>query len=82
MTGNLKYYKENEETPNYAKVIFHFKNKHCLSFVDRRKFGSVGLVAAEAPVFVLPVKKTPTISLKLDFYRLSRTIAVFLKNQA
>jgi formamidopyrimidine-DNA glycosylase len=57
MTGSLKYFKENEETPKYAKVIYHFKNKYCLSFVNRRKFGTVGLVAAEAPVFVLPIKK-------------------------
>jgi formamidopyrimidine-DNA glycosylase len=45
MTGYLEYYRENEKVPKYSKVLFHFDNDHCLSFINKRKLGFVDLTA-------------------------------------
>ena len=41
MTGYLKYLKENEDTPDYTKCSFVFKNKHKLHYISKRKLGHV-----------------------------------------
>ncbi|WP_026463538.1 Fpg/Nei family DNA glycosylase [Adhaeribacter aquaticus] len=43
MTGNLMYYRDAEDTPRFARVIFYFSNGYKLAFIDSRKFGRVGL---------------------------------------
>ncbi|MGK7390251.1 MAG: Fpg/Nei family DNA glycosylase [Candidatus Cyclobacteriaceae bacterium M2_1C_046] len=43
MTGYLEYFKVNGEAPKYSKVLFHFNNDHCLSFINKRKLGFVDL---------------------------------------
>jgi formamidopyrimidine-DNA glycosylase len=45
MTGYLEYYKKDKGAPKYSKVIFHFDNHHCLSFINKRKLGSVDITA-------------------------------------
>jgi formamidopyrimidine-DNA glycosylase len=44
MTGSLRYFQRNEQTPPHTRVLFIFANMHCLAFEDQRKFGEVGLV--------------------------------------
>ncbi len=41
MTGDLKYLKESEDAPEYAKYSFGFKNKHKLHYISKRKLGHV-----------------------------------------
>jgi formamidopyrimidine-DNA glycosylase len=44
MTGSLRYFQHNEQTPPHTRVLFIFANTHCLAFEDQRKFGEVGLL--------------------------------------
>lgn len=44
MTGFLKYYKNDEKSPEYAKLIFNLSNDDKLAYVCTRKFGFIGLV--------------------------------------
>ncbi len=46
MTGDLAYYRDEEDTPRFARVIFYFSNGFRLAFIDSRKFGRVGLAAS------------------------------------
>ena len=48
MTGSLKYYKNEDEKPDYSRVIFNLSNGYKLSFVCPRKLGKIGLVEDEA----------------------------------
>ena len=41
MTGDLKYLKESEDTPDYTKCSFGLKNKHKLHYISKRKLGDV-----------------------------------------
>ncbi len=41
MTGFLKYLKEDEDAPDYTKCSFHFKNKHKLHYISKRKLGHI-----------------------------------------
>jgi formamidopyrimidine-DNA glycosylase len=41
MTGNLGYFKDLEDEPRFAKILFHFENGFTLSYNSRRKFGWV-----------------------------------------
>jgi formamidopyrimidine-DNA glycosylase len=43
MTGDLAYYRDAEDTPRFARIVFHFINNFRLAFIDSRKFGRVGL---------------------------------------
>ena len=43
MTGDLAYYRDDEDTPRFARVVFYFRNGFRLAFIDSRKFGRVGL---------------------------------------
>ena len=44
MTGSLQYFKNDEEAPRHARVLFVFANNHRLAFDDQRQFGQVGLL--------------------------------------
>jgi formamidopyrimidine-DNA glycosylase len=44
MTGSLQYFKNDEQAPRYARVLFIFANNHRLAFDDQRQFGQIGLL--------------------------------------
>ena len=44
MTGSLEYFKNHEEAPKSARVIFHFVHGARLVFDDQRKFGEIELI--------------------------------------
>jgi len=44
MTGSLKYFKNQAQTPKHTRLLFMFANTHRLAFEDQRKFGEVGLL--------------------------------------
>jgi formamidopyrimidine-DNA glycosylase len=44
MTGSLQYFKNDEQAPQYARVLFVFANNHRLAFDDQRQFGQIGLL--------------------------------------
>ncbi|KAA5544999.1 DNA-formamidopyrimidine glycosylase [Adhaeribacter rhizoryzae] len=46
MTGDLAYYRDAEDTPRFARIVFYFQNGFRLAFIDSRKFGRVGLAAS------------------------------------
>ena len=48
MTGDLAYYRDAEDTPRFARVVFIFTNGFQLAFIDSRKFGRVGLAESVA----------------------------------
>lgn len=43
MTGHLKYFDLQKDTPAYAKVIFRFKIKHGLACISKRKLGGISI---------------------------------------
>jgi formamidopyrimidine-DNA glycosylase len=43
MTGDLAYYRDGEQPPRFARVIFDFEDGAHLAFEDMRLFGVVGL---------------------------------------
>jgi len=48
MTGDLAYYRDEEDTPRFARIVFLLTNGFRLAFVDSRKFGRVGLAESVA----------------------------------
>jgi formamidopyrimidine-DNA glycosylase len=44
MTGSLEYFKDDEQAPRHARVLFVFANNHRLVFDDQRQFGQIGLL--------------------------------------
>jgi formamidopyrimidine-DNA glycosylase len=44
MTGSLQYFKNHEQAPGHARVLFVFANDHRLAFDDQRQFGQIGLL--------------------------------------
>jgi formamidopyrimidine-DNA glycosylase len=44
MTGSFQYFKNEEQAPRHARVVFLFANKHRLVFDDQRQFGQIGLL--------------------------------------
>jgi formamidopyrimidine-DNA glycosylase len=44
MTGSLQYFKNGEQPPRHARVVFVFANSHRLAFDDQRQFGQIGLL--------------------------------------
>ena len=44
MTGKLKYYKNENDKPEYSKVIFDFTNGYHLSYICPRKLGKISLI--------------------------------------
>lgn len=55
MTGDLAYYRGDEEAPRFAKVVFEFDNHTHLAFEDMRLFGLVDLI--DDPDAFLEAKK-------------------------
>ncbi|MGI9544121.1 MAG: Fpg/Nei family DNA glycosylase [Cyclobacteriaceae bacterium] len=43
LTGNLEYFKDDEDRPKYAQVLLHFDNGFTLAYLSRRKFGWLDL---------------------------------------
>jgi formamidopyrimidine-DNA glycosylase len=43
MTGDLAYYRDEEDRPRHARVVFHFANGFKLGFICPRKFERLGL---------------------------------------
>jgi formamidopyrimidine-DNA glycosylase len=44
MTGDLAYFKDEEDTPRFARIIFKFANGFKLGFLCPRKFERIGIV--------------------------------------
>jgi formamidopyrimidine-DNA glycosylase len=44
MTGCLKYFKDMDDAPDYAQVVFHFDNDYQLAYVSTRKLGELELI--------------------------------------
>jgi formamidopyrimidine-DNA glycosylase len=44
MTGSLRYFKDEEQPPRHARVVFVFEKNHRLAFDDQRKFGEIGVL--------------------------------------
>lgn len=44
MTGDLKYYKEEQQEPDFTQVLFQFENDYRLAFIMPRKLGEVRLI--------------------------------------
>jgi formamidopyrimidine-DNA glycosylase len=44
MTGHLKYFKLESQRPEYAQVLFLFRNEYRLAYVSARKLGQVRLI--------------------------------------
>jgi len=44
MTGSLQYFKNDEQAPRHARVVFVFANSNRLVFDDQRQFGQIGLL--------------------------------------
>lgn len=45
MTGDLKYYKNGGENPEYTQVLFNFKNSYHLAYSMPRKLGKIRLIS-------------------------------------
>lgn len=45
MTGDLAYFRDAEDTPPFARILFYFQNGFRLAFICPRKFERVGLVS-------------------------------------
>ncbi len=43
MTGSLAYFRDDEDTPRFARIIFHFASGFKLGFLCPRKFERIGL---------------------------------------
>jgi formamidopyrimidine-DNA glycosylase len=44
MTGDLAYFRDAEDTPRFARIVFFFQNGFKLAFICPRKFERIGLV--------------------------------------
>ncbi|MCY7351492.1 MAG: DNA-formamidopyrimidine glycosylase [Cytophagaceae bacterium] len=44
MTGDLAYFRDVEDTPRFARILFFFQNGFKLAFICPRKFERVGLI--------------------------------------
>jgi formamidopyrimidine-DNA glycosylase len=71
MTGSLAYFRDAEDTPRFARVIFSFSNGFKLGFLCPRKFERVGLT--EDIAGYLRAKKLGKDALDTDAADLART---------
>jgi formamidopyrimidine-DNA glycosylase len=44
MTGYLEYFKTKKEAPKHARILFHLKSGHTLTYMNQRLLGHVGKV--------------------------------------
>ncbi|MFX1452517.1 MAG: Fpg/Nei family DNA glycosylase [Promethearchaeota archaeon] len=65
MTGDLEYYHDSDEEPNYSKVIFHFTNGFSLAYISIRMFGNVDI--AESVESFITKKKLGPDAFKMSF---------------
>lgn len=65
MTGDLKYYKHEEQEPDYTQILFHFKNHYRLAYIMPRKLGEVQLI--ESPDDFIEENNLGPDALDLDF---------------
>jgi hypothetical protein len=70
MTGSLTYFRDAEDTPRFARVIFSFSNGFKLGFLCPRKFERVGLTE-DVPAY-LHAKKLGKDALETDAADLAR----------
>lgn len=69
MTGDLAYYRDAEQQPRFARVVFAFKNGAFLAFEDMRLFGLVDLIA-DPDAFIAASKLGPDpLALRLPQFR-------------
>ncbi len=60
MTGKLVYFKNNDETPYYYRILITFNDESNLAFDDPRKFGKISLTA-EMDDFIEEKKLGPDV---------------------
>jgi formamidopyrimidine-DNA glycosylase len=65
MTGNLKYFKNDDEEPLYDRILIHFDDKSHLAFDDPRKFGKINLTSKMENF--IKEKKLGADALEIDF---------------
>jgi formamidopyrimidine-DNA glycosylase len=46
MTGGLKYFKDMDDEPEYARVLFHFENGYQLAYLSKRKLGELEVISS------------------------------------
>ncbi len=72
MTGSLDYFRNTEDTPRFARIIFSFASGFHLAFVCPRKFERIGLV--EDIEHYLVEKKIGTDGLEISLEELTRKL--------
>ncbi len=72
MTGDLVYFKDDEDTPRFARIIFKFTNGFRLGFLCPRKFERIGIV--EDIEEYLSRKKINKDALEITVEELSKTL--------
>jgi formamidopyrimidine-DNA glycosylase len=72
MTGDLAYFKDDEDTPRFARIIFRFSNGFKLGFLCPRKFERIGIV--EDIEEYLSRKKINKDALEITVEELSKTL--------
>lgn len=77
MTGDLAYFRDAEDTPRFARILFFFQNGFRLAFICPRKFERLGLVSD--PDSYLKKKKLGRDGLEVTVDELA---AVFRKKAA
>lgn len=75
MTGNLKYYRNDTDQPEYTKLVIHFKNEYYLALIMPRKLGKVSLL--ENPKDLIKNKRLgpDALSTGLNFEHFSELFA-------
>ncbi|MEX0685634.1 MAG: DNA-formamidopyrimidine glycosylase family protein [Balneolales bacterium] len=64
MTGNLKYYKDEDDAPPYERVAIHFDNGHALAFDCLRMLGRINLT--DDPKHFIQSKNLGPDALEID----------------
>ena len=72
MTGDLAYFRDEEDTPRFARIVFKFANGFKLGFLCPRKFERIGIVADIDEYLVR--KKINKDALEITIEELTRTL--------
>lgn len=72
MTGDLAYFKDEEDSPRFARIIFRFANGFKLGFLCPRKFERIGIV--EDIEAYLSRKKINKDALEITFEELKKSL--------
>ncbi|WP_207434235.1 DNA-formamidopyrimidine glycosylase [Sabulibacter ruber] len=73
MTGDVAYYRDEADTPRFARAVFYFETGFKFAFIDSRKFGRLGL--AQSVDAFRQQKKLGPDALTLTTEELTRGIA-------